>query len=256
MYDFHLNADEYFDTQRNNCARSVIPFIEKTNPVTKGGRVLEIGCGTAGVLTAFLERGCSGAGIDITKPTIDYAKKRLSDCQNLILIEKDIYKASAEEDFGGLFDIIVLKDVIEHIPNQERLLAHIKTFLAPNGVVFFGFPPWQMPFGGHQQMLHSKLLSHTPYLHLLPRSVYSFLIKLVGENPQSFLDLKDTGISIERFERIAKQSGYRIVNKEFHFINPIYEYKFGMKMRRQSKIIAAIPYLRDFLTTSVFYLLT
>jgi 2-polyprenyl-3-methyl-5-hydroxy-6-metoxy-1,4-benzoquinol methylase len=70
-------------------------------------------------------------------------------------VGKDIYLVEAAE-LDGLFDIIVMKDVIEHIHDQSRLLARLKDFLKPNGVVFFGFPPWQMPFGGHQQICNNK----------------------------------------------------------------------------------------------------
>ena len=83
---------------------------------------------------------------------------------------KDIYQVDIEKDLNGLFDIIVLKDVIEHIHDQAKLIGWMKNFLKPGGIVFFGFPPWYMPFGGHQQMCHSKI-SRLPYIHLLPRGI-------------------------------------------------------------------------------------
>jgi SAM-dependent methyltransferase len=257
MYDFHLNNDTYFQIQQQNCEEYLIPFIEETNAV-KLSRVLEIGCGTAGVLNAFLEKGCLGVGVDLNGYTLGIAKERLSDRINLgqvKLILKDIYLVDPELEFDGKFDIIVLKDVIEHIHNQEKLIGWLKSFLNPNGVVFFGFPPWQMPFGGHQQMCRSKLLSHFPYLHLLPMPLYRGLLKAFKENPDDLCETKETGISIERFEKIAKQTGYRIVNRCHFFINPIYKYKFNLRVRKQAAFISAIPYLRDFFTTSVFYLL-
>jgi 2-polyprenyl-3-methyl-5-hydroxy-6-metoxy-1,4-benzoquinol methylase len=148
-----------------------------------------------------------------------------------------------------------LKDVIEHIPHQERLMEKMKTLLLPGGVVFLGFPPWQMPFGGHQQICSSKILSRLPYFHLLPMPLYKAVLKAFGEVPDGLIDVKETGISIERFERIAKDAVYKIVDKDYYVINPIYKYKFNMKVRKQSKIIGSIPYLRNFLTTSVFYLI-
>jgi SAM-dependent methyltransferase len=255
MFDFHINPDQYFDTQRNNCKRFVIPFIEKTNRIDEGVRVLEIGCGSAGVLKAFLDKGCTGAGIDIDENSILYAREKLAGEKDVILINKDIYLVDIERDLRGKFDIVVLKDVIEHIHDQEKLIAKLKNFLNPNGVIFFGFPPWQMPFGGHQQILQSKVLSRCPYLHLLPKWLYKKTLISFGETPDGMLEIKETGISVEKFERYAKSAGFEIINQEYHLINPIYEQKFGMKMRKQSKVIAAIPYLRDFLTTSVFYLI-
>jgi 2-polyprenyl-3-methyl-5-hydroxy-6-metoxy-1,4-benzoquinol methylase len=256
MYDFHYDHDKYFDTQKDNCEKFVIPFIEERFKIGKGVRALEIGCGSAGVLAAFLEKGCTGAGIDISEDSINFARKKLGDRNDVILIAKDIYSVDIDKDLNGKFDIIILKDVIEHIHNQEKLIALLKNLLNPDGAIFFGFPPWQMPFGGHQQICRSKILSRTPYLHLLPMSLYKKVLKSFGEGLEGLVEIKKTGISIEKFERIVNRTGYKIVNRQFHLINPIYEYKFGMKMRRQSRIISAIPYFRDFVTTSAFYLIT
>jgi hypothetical protein len=66
--------------------------------------------------------------------------------------------------------------------------------------------------------------------------------------------VKSTGISIERFERIVKKSGYTIPLKRFYLINPIYEFKFGVKGREQWKLVSAIPFIRNFLTTCVYYM--
>jgi hypothetical protein len=113
-----------------------------------------------------------------------------------------------------------------------------------------------MPFGGHQQVCLKKISSVLPYYHLLPTFIYKMLLKLFGE-PKSKIDelieIKETGISIERFERIVKKSGYSIKNKTHFLFNPIYKYKFGLNPRKQLGIITHLPYLRNFLTTCVYY---
>jgi hypothetical protein len=52
----------------------------------------------------------------------------------------------------------------------------------------------------------------------------------------------------------VKDTSLEIINEKHFLLNPIYEYKFGLKPRVQFSIIKAIPYFRDFLTTCVFYL--
>lgn len=156
---------------------------------------------------------------------------------------------------GGGFDLIVLKDVIEHVHEQKELLFALKEYLKPNGHVFLGFPPWYMPFGGHQQICKSKVLSRLPWIHLLPKKSYSFLLNKFKEDAAYLMDIKETGIGINRFEKTYKNAGYSLVEKEHFLITPIYEYKFGLKPRRQFKIIEQIPYLRDFLTTGVYYII-
>jgi len=258
MFDFHTDNEWYFQMQTMTANEYIIPFIEKTRPIYKGMRVLEIGCGEAGVLKAFLDRGCVGIGVELNQSKLEKSHDRLTDyVQNgqLKLINKDIYQVEAETEFGGKMDVIILKDVIEHIHDQEKLIVRLKSFLNPDGVIFFGFPPWQMPFGGHQQICRSRFLSRLPYFHLLPKGLYKAVLKGFKENPEDLLEIKETGISIERFEKTVKKSGYKIVQQTHYFINPIYQYKFNMKVQEQSRIIRVLPWVRNFFTTAVYYLI-
>jgi hypothetical protein len=115
-----------------------------------------------------------------------------------------------------------------------------------------------MPFGGHQQVCIQKLSSKLPYYHLLPAPLYKLLLKWMGESPtkiEELMEIKDTGISIERFERIVRQNGFHVYEKTHFLINPIYRYKFGWEPKKQFGFIKAIPYLRNYLTTCVYYLI-
>ncbi len=257
MFEFHNNRKRYFDIQVINAAKYVIPFIEEKFTITAGMRVIEIGCGEGGVLKAFIDKGCQGVGVEMFEPKLENARNWMSTelaANKVIFFSKDIYKTTVEE-LGGAFDIIVLKDVIEHIHDQEKIMAYMQTLLTPTGVIFFGFPPWQMPYGGHQQICQGKWMSRIPYYHLLPMPIYKWLLKVNGEGVDELAEIKETGISIERFEKIVKKTNYLILNDTHFLINPIYEYKFGMKARKQFGFIKAIPWVRNFLTTCVFYLI-
>ena len=257
MFEFHADRKKYFDIQVLNAEKYVIPFIEEKFPLKPGMRVLEIGCGEGGVLKAFINKGCEGVGVELDAPRIDDAKNFLPEdiaAGRLRFVVKDIYQVEVEKDFNGLFDIIVLKDVIEHIHNQAKLIGWMKKFLKPGGIVFFGFPPWYMPFGGHQQICKSKI-SRLPYIHLLPASLYKWVLKKRKENVDEMLEIRDTGISIERFEKICKEEGYNFIHVRHYLLNPIYEWKFGWKPKRQSIIIKAIPFVRNFFTTCVYYII-
>jgi len=258
MYEFHSDRDQYFLMQKMVCEENIIPFIEKVHPFDRDAKVLEIGCGSAGVLSAFLERGHTGFGVDLDKNSLEYAREKLAgyiESKQLTIISNDIYSVDFETEYQVKFDIILLKDVIEHIPNQEKLLQKMQSFLAPSGVIFIGFPPWQMPFGGHQQICRNKFLSHLPYFHLLPTPMYKGVLKLFKEGTGHLCELKEMGISIERLEKLAKKANYKIINKDFYLVNPIYKHKFKMKERKQAAVINSIPYFRNFFTTCAFYLL-
>lgn len=258
MYEFHSDRKRYFEMQKENAFKYLIPFISKVHNIQTGCNVLEIGCGEAGVLAPFLDMGCNCVGVEFDLPRLELAKEMLGmyiQNNQLRLIGKDIYEVNPQQEFGNKFDIIILKDVIEHIHNQPKLIAEMKRFLNENGVIFFGFPPWQMPFGGHQQVCGNKWLSKLPYYHLLPKILYKKILTHFNEPVDALLEIKDTRISIERFEKIVHQTGYEVVHKTHYLINPIYEYKFKLKPRVQFKIIQHIPWLRNFFTTCVYYLI-
>ena len=257
--EHHSNADLRIQQQVENAAQYVLPFIEATKTIVPGMKVLEIGCGEGGVLKPFVDRGCICTGVDLDQLRIDIAQKVYAeDIRNnkLEFINQNVYDTGFVSRFSGYFDLIVLKDTIEHVPGQDAFIPHLKKLLAPSGQIFFGFPPWQMPFGGHQQVCTKKFLSVLPYYHLLPMFLFKPFLRLFGENPVKIKDLievKETGISIERFERIVKKSGFTIKHKTHFLINPIYKYKFGLNPRKQLGLISAIPVLRNFLTTCVYY---
>ncbi len=259
MYEFHGDWQRYFDIQTRVTREHIIPFIQKAFPLNPGQRVLEIGCGEAGVLLAFLEQGYQCTGIELEDVRLERARNFMPSylqSGQLKLLNKNIYDVDVQSDLGSGFDLIILKDVIEHIPEQEKFIPKLQEFLNPGGMIFFAFPPWQMPFGGHQQVLPGKWASRFPYMHLLPSSLYKVLLRLLGQERAIpvMMEIKSTGISIERFERIVKKSRFVVKTKQFYLFNPIYQYKFNLKARRQNAVIAAIPWLRNFFTMGVYYL--
>jgi hypothetical protein len=68
------------------------------------------------------------------------------------------------------------------------------------------------------------------------------------------MDIKRTGISIERFERCLRASHLRVHAKTHYFVNPIYQYKFGLRPRIVWGWLSRLPWIRNFFTTGVYYL--
>jgi SAM-dependent methyltransferase len=257
MFDFHQDRKRYFQIQYDNAVAHVLPFIEHSFLIKSQMRVLEIGAGEGGVLRAFTERGCKAVGVELDPLRVEWACGFLWEeigRGQLFYVEKDIYKTDLINELKGGFDIILLKDVIEHIHDQPKLFRLLHTLLNPGGVIFFGFPPWQMPFGGHQQIAHS-FLSRLPYIHLLPRPLYKGLLKLNNEPVDELLEIRQTRISIEKFESICYDTGYQILHQLHFLINPIYQWKFGWKVRKQFTWLSKIPWFRNYFTTCVYYLI-
>lgn len=258
MQERHKDRHRYFQEQGKTTREEVIPYLRKHIEIDSGFSVLEIGCGEAGNLMPFLDMGCQCMGIDISESRIINARKYYEDHpqrENIKFVYADIYDVTSED--VGTYDLIMMRDVIEHIPHQEKFMAYVKQFLKPSGKFFLGFPPWYMPFGGHQQICHNKFLSKLPYYHILPKGLYRAILRL-GESEkkvEELMEIKDTGISIERFNRIIRDEEYQIIDRTYYLINPNYRIKFGLKAREQLPIVRSIPFLRNFVTTCAYYIL-
>lgn len=258
-YKFHSDKERYFNFQYEHSRDFIIPFVKEHLDFEKSPKILEVGSAEAGVLKAFTDLGFQCTGIEISESRVEHANKFMKEevDKGLInFIAEDIYKIDPEK-LPFKYDLIILKDVIEHIHDQKKVIGFLKTFLNPHGFIFFTMPPWRMPFGGHQQMC-SSFLKKIPYFHILPRSLYKIVMKIFKEPKpiiDGLLDIWDTQISIRKFEKISKETGFDISKRILYLFNPTYKYKFNLEPKEQNKIIGAIPWLRDFFTTSVYYLI-
>lgn len=126
MFERHANRFMYFNEQVYTTEKYVIPYIQKVFNINSNTKVLEIGCGECGNLKPFLDMGCSVWGVDYDVPRIELANEFLKDHPNknlLHLIAKDIYTVSPKD--LPSFDLVIMRDTIEHIPNQEKFLENL-----------------------------------------------------------------------------------------------------------------------------------
>jgi hypothetical protein len=86
--------------------------------------------------------------------------------------------------------------------------------------------------------------------------LYKAILTWFKEPVADLMEIRDTRISIEKFEKMVALNQYNIVGHTHYLINPIYEYKFKVKPRIQFPFIKSIPWLRNYFTTCVYYLIT
>lgn len=258
MQERHKNRKLYFHELAQTSQKFFIPYIKQFKRLEQDSRILEIGCGDGGNLLPFAQMGYYTLGVDISERRIADARKFFMDCKAKgDFLASDIFLL---EELYGTFDVIICHDVIEHIGEKKRFLSLLPQFLAKNGIVFMSFPAWQMPFGGHQQICRSKIISHLPFVHLFPKTFFRLLLKASGEDDaciEELMSIKGTKTSIELFEQLLKTIGkFIITDRTLWLINPHYETKFGLRPLQLPKCLAIIPYVRNFFTTSCFYVLT
>ena len=272
---------QYFDQLAATSRKYYIPYLSRYMKIGEGVNVLEIGCGEGGNLLPFAQAGCSVLGVDLSEGKIRAAGQFFAEAGCSVpgvdlssdnaetegqfpagagaqarFLASDIFDV---KELEGQFDLILCHDVIEHIADKEEFLRRVKAYLKPGtGLAFIAFPAWQMPFGGHQQMCTNRRLARLPYFHLLPSGLYRRILERGGESPAAiaeFLEIKRTATPIELFERMLRRSGLQKIDRRLWLINPHYEAKFGLRPRRLPRLMGGIPWLRNFYTTSCFYLL-
>lgn len=209
MQNRHIDRYSYFCELAKTSQDFYLSYIGKFVLIAPGTKVLEIGCGEGGNLLPFAQIGCSVTGIDLSstriKEATDYFK-----IKGQMGGGKFIYADFITAEISEKFDIILVHDVIEHIkPYQKKaFITKAKSLLNDNGCIFWGFPAWQMPFGGHQQICRSKIISHIPFIHLLPKFLYKTVLKIFSENNNcinELLEIKKDKVTIELFESISER---------------------------------------------------
>lgn len=256
MQQRQLNRRLYFNELATTSEKYFVPYLRRYVRIGGGTKILEIGCGDGGNLLPFAKLGCTVVGCDIADVRINDARRFFEE-ENVAadFIASDAFLL---KDLEKQFDLIICHDVIEHIHDKYAFMAKCKNLLKPQGVLFMSFPAWQMPFGGHQQICKGRLLSHLPFFHLLPNAVYEKILKIGKEDfgcIKELMSIKQTKCPIELFQDVLIKEGYKVEHRIAWFINPHYEVKFGLKPRKLSAIIDNLPYIRNFFTTSSFYVL-
>jgi 2-polyprenyl-3-methyl-5-hydroxy-6-metoxy-1,4-benzoquinol methylase len=94
-------------------------------PYIQSGRLLDVGCGSGEFIQSMVKQGWIAEGLDFDKDAVGICLKR-----GLHVHLGELNKQNFEE---SSFDAIVLKHVIEHLPNPVTLLKECFKILKPGG---------------------------------------------------------------------------------------------------------------------------
>lgn|GEM_PF-6117699 len=98
----------------------------------KGKLLLDVGSNAGELLNKCVATfGVKGYGIDISEQTINFAKRH-NPYENHYIVG-DAEKMSYQDNF---FDYIISTDVLEHVPNPQKVLSEIRRVLKPKGKFF------------------------------------------------------------------------------------------------------------------------
>ena len=232
-------ADDFYmheEAGRRKSADTILKYLKKMD---KKGRILDVGCATGFLLDQARAQGWEVYGIELSAWAVDYAKNKL---QLPNITQGSLKDANYPDNF---FDVVVLKDVIEHLTAPKETLEQIRHVLKPSGILCCNTPDidslvskmlgakW---WGIKQSHLYyfnrhslSVLFEATGFVSLKIRShartftINYWIYNLVGFRPEfgfvrSWLDKKpswankllciDIGDQVEIFARKSRQLKY------------------------------------------------
>ncbi len=123
------HQDAYADVDKTRYHRAVRVLARTHDP--HATRLLDFGCGTAGFLLAARQAGYDCRGVEYDVEVAERAAARA-----------DVPVARLDETLaaGYRFDVIVLRDVLSHLPDPAASLRTLATLLDDRGVFFFDGP--------------------------------------------------------------------------------------------------------------------
>jgi trans-aconitate 2-methyltransferase len=131
MADWDASLYLTFEEERTRPARDLLARV----PLRSATRVVDLGCGPGNSTELLVQRfpNAHVVGIDTSDDMLQAARGRLSVAT---FVKSDV--ASWEPD--GPLDLLFGNAVLQWLPDHERLLIRLMTFLAPGGVLALQMP--------------------------------------------------------------------------------------------------------------------
>jgi SAM-dependent methyltransferase len=120
--------------------RIILELLSKYTQKLNINRIIDIGCGTGGMLLHLNKFNVGIFGIDNSQDMVMFCKAR--GYTNVIC-------ASAENIpfYDNSFDIITMLDVLEHIPDDIKVLQELIRICRPDGIMLLTVPAYQFLWG-------------------------------------------------------------------------------------------------------------
>jgi len=150
-----------------NLARR-LRWIERCAGPLDGRRVLDAGCGGGGYVRALAARGAAARGVEIDGEKL--VKARAFADVRARLVQGDLERAPFA---SACFDLVLLNEVLEHVPDDAAALREAFRLLRPGGALILFAPNRLFPFETHGLTTRAgRPVSHVwPGLAWLPLSL-------------------------------------------------------------------------------------
>jgi SAM-dependent methyltransferase len=244
----------YWHYEYDVAGRFMVPLLERWGVRLAGASVLDAGCGEGGGVCAIHDAGSRCSGFDIDAVRVDLAVGMKGD-RDITFAVGSLYDGAFPFS-TGLFDLVILHDVFEHLDHKEQVLRTLAGLLQPGGRILITFPPYFSAFGAHQQHLRTWY-GRLPFFHMLPFATTILLGRMKNEFPSVVNEVRKLSrlkMGMRGFEAIVRSSGLCVERCRPYLISPNH-IRFGLHPV-PAGIVGRIPLAREVLCTGVVYLLS
>lgn len=139
-FKFDKRADKYDDHFEGRMSKRFYRLLYRYTVLSKGDRILDIGCGTGTILKTFSEfEKIEGHGIDVEPNMLNVAKQK---CRDM-----DIREASCDDTpyEDGYFDTLTACMAYHHFPDKEAFGKEALRILRQGGKLYIADPNFPKP---------------------------------------------------------------------------------------------------------------
>ena len=109
-------------------------FVAERAPLA-GAQVLDVGCGGGLLCEALARAGAKVTGIDLAPGMVDVALLHAAEQRLDISYQVASAEELADRNPAG-FDVVTCMEMLEHVPDPERMMKTLGTLVKPGGALF------------------------------------------------------------------------------------------------------------------------
>lgn len=131
-------------------------LLRKLGSQTRGRKLLDVGCGDGQLLRTAEGEDWNASGIDLSSGAIALCQR-----QGLPASKTDFFDAALD---AKRFDVVVMSELLEHVPSPQRFLQRAESLLEERGVLYLTTPNFgslaRRMLGGKWSIIHPEHIGY------------------------------------------------------------------------------------------------
>jgi 2-polyprenyl-3-methyl-5-hydroxy-6-metoxy-1,4-benzoquinol methylase len=194
-------TDPFDETKKINKAQQLTFRFIKSH-LKSSDRAIDIGCGNGKLLHLLKQQGWEVKGLELSSLLADSIKKILN-----IDVEVADFLSNNNEELG-LFDLVTLRHVLEHLPEPVLAMKKINSFLNLGGHAVLEFPNIEALDLKFKRFLQRNNIRQKKYR-------------------EDYVPGHCNEYSKHSFEYLAEKSGFEVVLFETYTYNPVKNFLYN-----------------------------